>query len=175
MYSLTYDMIVQVLQQFNYSGEVHADIFPCANMRKGGRVILAVRSGSVVSCVIFSENGQKFYHDTEAYNFIVRLGVLDWKLVFAASPPSTAFLRSSSIDTPPSMETPVHSTRDGHFPRRRVVSPTQMRAWSMLYRSVYSLCDGTHSNELIATLLSRPPHSVEKVIRDLIDANAIEA
>jgi hypothetical protein len=59
-------------------------------------------------------------------------------------------------------------------PRRRLVTQDQMYTWSILERSVYMLCDGTHSHEQIATLLSRPLNIIERVLDDLRLARAIE-
>ena len=88
MYSLIYDMLVPVLRQFHYSGEVNADISPRSKMQEGGQITLIVQKGEVRSCVILNKSGQKVYHDQEAYHLVSRLGVLDWKLVPSSSPPS---------------------------------------------------------------------------------------
>jgi len=66
MYSLDYDMVVQVLQRFNYSGEAHANI-PIQRAGKGDeRVILHVQNGAVISCIILDTYGQKRYRNTDA-------------------------------------------------------------------------------------------------------------
>ena len=166
MYSLNYDRVVQALQQFKYSGEVHADLSARAGLKGGGRVILIVQKGIVLSCFIFNQSGQKLHHGTEAQRVLSKLGVLEWRLVPFASP--QPMMTESEART-------IHiSNRNYFYPRRLVLSQVQMRTWSSLQRSVYFLSDGTRSKEQIATLLSRPLSLVEQAIRDLQAFGALE-
>lgn len=169
VYSLDYDMVIQVLQQFRYSGEVHADVPLPAKLRVEGRVILMVYNGIIRSCFILDRNGRKLYHDAEAQRLLPKLGVLEWKLVPFTSPPST------EPAPPPSIAPPRNSSSSGHFyPRRLAVSQAQMRTWSVFQRSVYLLSDGTRNQEQIATLLSRPLALIEQTIFQLQQLGAIE-
>ena len=169
MYSLDYNMVIQVLQQFRYSGEVHADIPLQAKLREEGRVILMVYNGIVRSCFILDRNGRKLYHDAEAQRVLLKLGVLEWKLVpFTSSPPTEPA-------HPPPIAPPRNSSSGTHFyPRRLAVSQAQMRTWSVLQRSVYLLSDGTRNQEQISTLLSRPLTLIEQAIFQLQQLGAIE-
>jgi hypothetical protein len=166
VYSLDYDMLVQVLRQFNYSGEVHADVSARPGLKEGGHITLIVQNGTVVSCVITNRNGQYLHSDRDAYRILPRLRVLDWTLRAAPSPQIS---RSTPLPgTPPIYSNPYA------YPRRLLFPQAQMYNWSALQRSVYSLSDGTHTTEQIAILLSRPLHVVEQAVRDLQAFGAIE-
>jgi hypothetical protein len=165
VYSLDYDMMVQVLQQFRYSGEVHANAPLQAKQKEEGRVILTVYDGIVRSCIILGRNGQKLYHNAEAQRFLSKVGVLEWNLV-----PFT-----SLQPTEPARPSPINSGGGARFrPRRLEVPQAQMRTWSVLQRSVYLLSDGTREQEQIATLLSRPLNIIEQTISQLQQLGAIE-
>jgi hypothetical protein len=155
MYSLEYRMMVQVLRQLKSSGEFHADVPSQAALRGGGRIILQVSGGNVISCIILNKSGQKLYHDADAQRLLLKLGILDWKLVPAAktAPPVVPPPKSAVSDTP-------------FYPRRLMVSEAQMRTWSALERSVYFLADGRHSIEQMASLLGRPLPTIEQIIYD---------
>lgn len=169
MYSLDYNMVIQVLQQFRYSGEVHADVPLQAKLREEGQAILMVYNGTVRSCFILDRNGRKLYHDAEAQRLLLKLGVLEWKLVPFASSPSTEPAH------PPPIASPRNSNSSAHlYPRRLAVSQAQIRTWSVLQRSVYLLSDGTRNQEQIATLLSRPFALIEQTIFQLQQLGAIE-
>ncbi len=169
MYSLEYEMLVQVLRQLGSSGEFHADIPSQAALREGGYVILRVQSGNVISCFIVNKKGQKLYHDVEVQRLLPKLGILDWQLV-SSTPPKTA---SPNPPLAAPGAKPVERNEDP-IPQRRMVSPAQMYAWSTLERSVYSLADGTRTIEQIAKLLSRPIQTIEQVIHKLDVSGVIE-
>jgi hypothetical protein len=169
MYSLEYGMMLQVLHQLGSSGEFHADIPPQAALRQGGYVILHVQDGNVIAGFILNKKGQKLYHDADVQRLLPKLGILDWQLV-PSTPP-----KSASPNPPiavPDVKT-VHRDED-IIPQRRMVSPTQMRAWSTLERSVYSLADGTRTIEQIAKLLSRPKEIIGQVIHNFEISRVIE-
>ena len=169
MYSLGYDMVVQVLQQFRYSGEVHANVPLQARLREEGRVILMVYDGVVRSCFILSRKGQKLYHDAEAQRFLSKVGVLEWELVPFTSPPP-----AETAHPPPIAQAKNPSSGVHLCPRRLTISQTQMRTWSVLQRSVYLLSDGVRDQAQIATLLSRPLNIIEQTISQLRQLGAIE-
>lgn len=182
MHSLDFEMMAGVLQQFNYSGEAHADIPAQATIRGGGQVILAVKDGRIVSCVILNDSGQKLYHDQQASRLLVKLGRLDWELVPFSSP-SLSSPPATPAPTLPAFQPPakqpvqanfVQRNRPPRHPRRLPVSQTQLNTWSMRHRSVYMLCDGTRSSEHIAALLSRPHNLVEQTLNELRLSGAIE-
>jgi hypothetical protein len=157
MYSLEYKLMVQVLRQLKSSGEFHADVSSQAALRRGGQVVLQVSGGNVISCLILNRSGQTLYHDADAQRLLLKLGVLDWKLVT-----STAAKTSHAV-APPTKP----AEGNGHFyPRRLTVPEAQMCTWSALERSVYSLADGRRSIEQIASFLSRPLPVIEQVIYD---------
>jgi hypothetical protein len=176
MYSLEYGMMIRVLHQLKSSGEFHADVPPQAALKSGGHIVLFMQSGNVVSCLIFNSNGQKLYHDAEAQRLLPKLGVLEWKRAsstpsntFNPNTPNTITNKPNTFDpiTPPVAPKANYTERKRHFnPRRLRVSETQMRSWSILERSVYSLADGVHSIEQIATLLSRPTTVIEQIIQN---------
>src|SRR5271157_2678235 len=130
-------MMVQVLQQFRYSGEVHANMPLQAKIREEGRVILMVYNGVVRSCFILSRKGQKLYHDVETQRILSKVGVLEWELVPFTSPQPT-----ESVHPPPIAQASSPDNGARFCPRRLTVSQTQMRTWSVLQRSVYLLSDG---------------------------------
>lgn len=166
MYSLSYEMIVQVLRQFGYSGEVHAEIPIDSAHKRSGYVVLVVQNGEIKKCVISQQNGQKLLEGEQAFRMLSRLGVLDWKLIYAPTP-GMAQSPSPSFAAGP-------GARSGSFcPRHLPLSPFQMQSWPMLYRSVYALADGTRSVEHIAMLLSHPIPKIEQVIRNLQDIGGI--
>lgn len=160
MYSLSYEMMVQVLQQFGYSGEVHADVSPDSILRRSGRIVLVVQGGTITTCIILNQDGQKLYHDAQALSLVSRLGVLEWRLV---SSPTPRFARSPS--QPFAAESPSKGTT--FYPRRLIIPLSQMRSWPILYRYVYSLADGTRSLEQIASLLSQTPRTIEQAVQNL--------
>jgi len=160
MYSLEYETLVQVLHQLGSSGEYHADVPSQAALKGGGQAILFMQSGNVVACLILNKDGQKLYHDAKAQRLLLKLGILDWELV------STTSSKSASPVTPP----PILKAK---FPQRLMVSEAQIRAWTMLERSVYHLADGTHSIEQIAALLSRPITTIGQIIDDFEAAGVI--
>jgi hypothetical protein len=169
MYSLEYGMMVQTLRQLGFSGEFQADLPSHPVLRGGGRVVLLVRDGHVLSCFILDRNGQKIYHDAEAHQLLPRFGIVDWKLISSnsgrsahAGPPPFAPPGRPPVGPP---ETPRERYRS-FFPQRLTVSEAQWRAWSTLERAVYSLADGTHTIEQIAVLLSRPLPAIEQIIRN---------
>jgi hypothetical protein len=182
VHSLDYEMMAEVLQQFNYSGEAHASIPAQAAMRSGGQVTLTVRDGRILSCLILNEYGQKVYHDQQAQRLLAKLGRLDWELVpfsssLLSSPPATP------APTPPAFQAPARQPVQTNYrergrapghPRRRTVPQMQLNAWSMRQRSVYMLCDGTRSSEHIAVLLSRPRDLIEQTLNELRLSGAIE-
>jgi hypothetical protein len=183
MYSLAYEMMVQVLRQLGYSGEFHAEVVPHAALKEGGRVVLVVHNGSIVSCFIFNKHGQKLYHDAEAQRQLPTFGVLNWRLASSSptrtanpiTPPTAPIIhRNVNPITPPFVPkvTLVEGERRS-IPHRRSVSEAQVRTWSALERSVYFLADGVRSAEQIATLLSRPPALIEQIIQKLKASGAI--
>lgn len=164
MYSLVYDTLFQVLRQFRYSGNVYSHVPPQTAMGESGYVILAVQDGIVMSRVILNMHGQKLYSDAEAHHLLSQLGVLEWKLSFALPPhASTApapVTRSPASDTPAVFQ---------HLEVPREL----LRSWPILYRSIYFLCDGTHTSEHIRVLLGRPRHVIEQVIHGLLEKGAL--
>jgi len=168
LYNLNYDMIIQILQQFNYSGEAHANTPPAHSIEKGGRIILHVQKGTVISCLILSKNGQKLHHDAEAQRLILKMGVLEWDL--------TPYTPSQVMDvTQLSLQTLRRNTfPDSHAsPQRRASYQNEVCSWLSLQRSVYYLCDGKHSSEQIAVLLSQSPHTIEQILHHLQKSGAI--
>ena len=202
MHSLDYNRIVLVLPKFNYSGEARANIPPHAKMRDGGKVVLTVKDGQIVSCLILDSLGRIVSHDRGFSPLLTKLGVLEWDLVRTSSssshtnpgpitpvprgitpPPGDMMYtprgmtpppRGYPNQPPPSLNRqPEHRTRS-RFPRQRTVPPQQIRTWPILHRSVYMLCDGTHNYEHIATLLSRPLQEIEQIVDTLRRSHAIE-
>lgn len=160
MYSLEYGTMTQVLRQLGFSGEFHAKVSSQPALREGGEVVLLVQNGNVISCFIFNKKGQKLYHDVEAQRLLPKLGILDWQLTSSSFSPT-----ANSVPPPAALPVnPTPSQKIGPIPQRRSVPEAQMRTWSMLERSVYSLVDGKHSIEQIATLLSRPISTIEQII-----------
>jgi hypothetical protein len=171
VYSLDYDMVVEVLQQFHYSGEVHADVLPQAKLREGGRVVLFVSNGIVGSCFILDRSGRKQYHDAEAQRLLPKLGVLQWNLVSFASPQQPM----KPAYSPPIAPQPINTSSGAYFcPRRLEVPQAQVHVRSVLQRSVYLLSDGTRTPEQIAVLLSRPLKVIEQTISELQRLGVIE-
>jgi hypothetical protein len=181
MYSLTFDMMVQTLRQFGYTGEAHADIPARSVLKGGGRVVLIVQNGTITDHFIFNKSGQKLYDGTESVLILARLGILNWRLAPLSSPNIARDARSAlspqaardarSALSPQAARPPEKSTF--FTPRRLTVPQSQMRTWSTLHRSVYLLADGTHTIEQIAALLTRPPQIVEQAIQDLQMIGAI--
>ncbi len=102
MYSLKYEMMIQVLQQLAYTGELQANIPSQAALREGGRVVLLVQKGKIISCPIFDKNGHKLYDDVQAQRRLLKLGIVDWHLVSSTSVGAWACPRPGSTDTQPS-------------------------------------------------------------------------
>lgn len=160
MYSLSYEMIVQVLRQFGYSGEVHGDIPASSALKGSGHVLLVVRDGKIMKCMLFQHGGQKLLEDEQARTMLSRLGVLDWKLGNAPTP--------ETAQSPfPSFAVEPGASSGSCCPCRLAVPPSRMQSWPMLHRSVYSLADGTRSIEHIAMLLSHPLLRIEQAVQDL--------
>src|SRR6185437_14302408 len=124
MYSLEYGRMVQILHQLRSSGEFHADIPPRSPLKQGGRIILLVQKGNIVSCFILDRNGQKLYHGNEAQRLLPMLGVLDWQLI-PATPAKTTASAISSSGTPDMFPTVGIA---GFIPRRLGTSTGHMHA-----------------------------------------------
>jgi len=148
MYSLKYEMMLQVLHQLGSSGEFRADIPSQAALKEGGVVILRVLGGKVISCIIANKHGQKLYHDADAERLLPRFGILDWQLISPAVPEMK----------------PVEKKEDLIPMRHIVVPPAEIHSWAPLQRSVYLLADGTRTVEQIAKLLSRPVQTIEQIL-----------
>lgn len=201
MYSLESEMMIQVLLQFGYSGDCHADIPPQGPLKSGARAVLVAEKGKVTSISLFSRDGKKQYDDREARSLLSRLGVLDWTLVPSQSAPSTQIARTPFPDRPSHLDTllprtpfpvrpsypdtpppgtplptrPSYTARNADFrPRRVPVPQSQLRSWPASHRAVYALIDGVRSVEQIAALLSRPPATIEQIILELRSQNALE-
>src|SRR5689334_20578708 len=179
-------MMVQMLQQFGYSGEVHADISSQAVLKGAAKVVMAVHDGTVLSCLILNRKGQKLYHDMEAQFIISRLGELEWQLISSSSPaaapktvkppgppPATVKPPGPLSIGPPQRPVPVSMAALSR-PRRRAQAQSQISNWPALQRSVYLLADGARTIEQIAKLLSRHPDVIGQAVRDLQAFGAIE-
>lgn len=171
MYNLTYEMMVQALRQFAYTGEAHAEIAARSALKGGGRAVLAVQNGNLTGCFIFNKGKQKLYDGIEAQQMLTQLNVLDWNLVSPSSSP--AGTRSYQPGTP-SQAAKEPDRRTSFCPRRLILSQSQTRTWPPLHRSVYFLADGMHTIEQIATLMSCSQQAVEQAIRDLQIIGGIE-
>lgn len=171
MYSLSYEMMTQVLRQLGSSGEFHAAIPSQGALREGGHAVLQVQNGNVVFCFIYSKSGKKLSHNGEAQRLLLKLGILDWKLV----PPTQDMPLRDTSPVPPVVPgvKPVERNRD-FIPQRRMVPKAMMSTWPTLERSVYSLADGTRTIEQIAKLLSRPIEAVEQVVHTFEVTGVIE-
>jgi hypothetical protein len=168
MYSLKYEMMIQVLQQLSYSGELQANIPSQAALREGGLVVLLVQKGKVTSCLIFDKNGHKLHDDAQAQRRLLKLGIVDWHLVS-----STRSQTASPVPLSTAPEAIPAQREQDLIPQRLPGYQTQMPTWSILERSVFSLADGTRTIEQIATLLSRPIQTIVEVIYKLAKSGAI--
>jgi hypothetical protein len=164
MYSLKYEMMIQVLQMLAYSGELQANIPSQAVLREGGRVVLLVKKVKVISCLIFDKNGHKLYDDAQAQRQLLKFGIVDWQLVSSAESQTASSVLPEAI--------PAQRERD-FIPQRLPGYQTQMPTWSILERSVFSLADGTRTIEQIAMLLSRPIQTIVEVIYKLAKSGVI--
>jgi hypothetical protein len=169
VYSLNYNMMVQVLQQFRYSGEVRANVPLQAKQGEEGQAILMVDNGVVRSSFILGKNGQKLYHDAGAQRFLSKVGVLEWNLA-----PFTSSQPTEPAHPPPIAQAKNPGEEARFRPQRLEVSQAQMRTWSVLQRSVYLLSDGTREQAQIAKLLSRPLTIIEQTVSQLQRLGAIE-
>jgi hypothetical protein len=125
MYNLDYNRIVPILQKFNYSGEAHANIPSQTKMKDGGKVILTVKDGQILSCLILDKPGRAVFYDQGVSPLLTKLGVLGWDLVHTPSSPTylnpgpmTPLIRGM---TPPSGS--MMRTRTGMVPAIRGVTP----------------------------------------------------
>jgi hypothetical protein len=168
MHSLRYEVILQMLQQFGYSGVAHATIAPFVLLREGGRAILIAQDGKITTSLIVHKNGRKLYDGMEAQNILSRLGRLEWELVetypLSAPPP-----RGTPLPV-----TPMEKRTDTFYPRRVSVPSYTVHQWTRQLRSVYLLADGTHSIEQIGRLLSYSKALVEESLQRLRSLGAIE-
>lgn len=165
MHSLRYEVIIQLLQQFDYSGEAHASILPHSLLKEGGSAILTVKDGKVLDCVIFNREGKKLYAQAEAHSILSRLGILEWRLMEA---PASS---TQSLSGP--LALPVHQGNT-FSPRRVAVPLSTVHQWPKLHRSVYFLADGTRNVEQIARIVSCPVTHVRRAINDLASLGALE-
>jgi hypothetical protein len=172
LYSLKYEMMVQIVRQFKYSGQFRADILAQVALKEGGQAILIVNEGRITSCFILNKYGQKLYTDMDAVSLLLRLGVLDWQLVSSPAPPSIS--KEMAQSSLPSIATRSAGTNFSMRLRHVPVQQSQIRTWSTLQRSVYALADGTRSIEQIAILLSRPLDMIEQVMRLLQESGVVE-
>ena len=88
VHNLDFQRIALVLQKFHYSGEAHANIPPQPKMRDGGQVVLTVKDGQIVSCLILDRLGRMVFHGRGFSPLLTKLGVLEWDLVRTSSSPS---------------------------------------------------------------------------------------
>jgi hypothetical protein len=105
VHSLDYNRIVLVLQKFNYSGEAHANIPPQPKMREGGKVVLTVKDGQILSCLILDKLGRTVFHDRGVSPLLDKLGVLEWDLVRTSS--SSSHKNTGPITSTPRGMTPA--------------------------------------------------------------------
>lgn len=167
MHSLRYEVIIQMLQQFDYSGEAHASIAPSTLLREGGNAILVAQNGRITASMILHRNGKKLYDGTEAQYLLSRMGILEWQLV--EIPASSAPLQTGI--TMPALPA---GRVDAFYPHRVPVSSSKIHEWPKLQRSVYLLADGARSIDNIAKLLSCSKTLVEQSVHNLQLLGAIE-
>jgi hypothetical protein len=166
MYSLKYEMMVEILQHLGYSGEIRSNIPSQTALKEGGQGVLFVQKGSVVSCLIFGKDGRRLYHDAQAQHLLHSIGIVDWQLV-----PPTEAQTISPVPPPP---TTLEAIEQDLIPQQRLPdSQALMPTWSILERSVFSLADGTRTIEQIAMLLSRPTRTIVQVIYKLDESGVI--
>ena len=167
MHSLRYEVILQMLQEFGYSGEAHASIAPSAFLKEGGRAILIARDGRITANLIVHKNGRKLYDGEDAQNILSHLGRLEWELVEAPTPsiPSTRGISRTAVPT---------QRANTFYPRRIPMHSSIVHQWTKPLRSVYLLSDGTHNIEQISRLLTYSTSLVEESLQQLRALGAIE-
>jgi len=155
MYTLDFRTMLQVMQEHQKTGVLYADVPPgLAGIREFCRIEVKLETGTMVSCSIITEGGQRL-SEKESLRKVSRMGSLLWTfvpLIAAAEPVSQ----------------PVPLTGSISVPQRVVrVEQWQMLSWPRLHRGIFALADGTRSVAKIAEMLSTPPEFVEQALSDL--------
>lgn len=165
MYTLDFETMMQVMQGHRKTGLLYADVpAGTAGIREPCRIEIKLEAGNMVSCFLITESGQRLTQG-DAIKRIARFGTLHWD-----------FLPQAAI-APPALPAPrvIPSPENTLFPRRIAsVEQWQMQSWPHLHRRIFVLADGTRSLAKIAEILSVPPVSVERVLRDLQSIRVIE-
>jgi hypothetical protein len=161
MYTLDFRTVLQVMQEHQKTGLLYADVPPDAvGMREPCRIEVKLEAGTMVSCSIVTESGQRL-SEKESVRKISRLGALVWTFVplaVAAQPAQPAQPAQSLALVPEHASVPWRTLQ---------VDQWQMRSWPRLHRAIFALADGTRSIAKIAAMLSVPPELVTQAVHDL--------
>ena len=161
MYKLDLAALLQMLQEFQQNAILHTEIESIPNARGRFQVQVSLFEGKVSSCLIRDRSGNTLLANSDALDWLQRLGTLNWTLTLQQSGPAAPAQNSPLLS--PSVPRPSIP-----IPRRIAhVTQEQMSQWSRKHRAVFVLVDGRKSVEQIAGLLSLPVKEVEKVLRDL--------
>ncbi|HZR41768.1 MAG TPA: hypothetical protein VFB12_16730 [Ktedonobacteraceae bacterium] len=156
MYMLDFETIQQVMQAYQQTGRLSADVpSGVAGLREPCHVEINVIAGLITSCTVVGKSGQKVT-GKKAEQELVRLGQLRWTF----TPQSETVLQPSS---------PVLTkVSPSFFPRRSAqVEQRQMRHWSRLHRATFALADGTRNVEKIAAILSTSSDQLAHALHEL--------
>ncbi len=159
MYHLDLKTVLQLLKEFGRDGVLHADLPPQVLSRQERyRGQLTLTAGKVSTCMIIDESGRTLLSNDEAFNFLNRLGTLNW------------------IWTPQQISAPLVSTNavgSSHSPipkRNGQASQEELNMWPRMYRRVYVLIDGERNVEKIASMVGFSFHKgTEETLRILYE------
>lgn len=156
MYVLDFETIRQMIQAYQQTGELSADVSSgVAGLRGPCHIAINVVAGMITSCTIVGKSGQSIT-GKQAEQGLLRLGQLRW--TFTPQPePVVQPLPPAQVYTSLSF-----------FPRRSFQgNQEQIRHLSRLHRAIFSLADGTRNVEKIAAILSVSPDQIEHALREL--------
>jgi hypothetical protein len=168
MFSVDYETLSQIIQQFLYTGIFRAQIVASRSFPEEGHIELHVREGVIYAC--FFITAQKQMHKWENWEtHLARFGALNWELTQQHSVESTSQTPSSispSLSLQP--QTPLLNHSVVKTPSHRVsLSASELARWPILYRHVYSLIDGKRQPSDIALVLHKSEQEIVKIIDDL--------
>jgi hypothetical protein len=156
MYVLDFETIQQMMQAYQQTGQLSADVpSGVAGLREPCRIEINILTGAITSCTVVGRSGRKIIGE-KAKQELSHLGQLRW--TFTPQPETSA----QPISSPQTL------VSLSFFPRRTAqIEPKQMRRLSRLHRAIFALADGTRSVEKIAAILSTSSGQVDRALHEL--------
>src|SRR5579885_1946347 len=133
MFSVDYETLRQIIQQFMYTGVFQAYITNPRLLPEEGNIELQAKEGNIIACRFVTKKGLVYSWDRWETE-LTRLGILNWDMTTSAEDlpqGSPSFVRPPVQLSPGSLFTGQHSPTPHHTTS---LSPSQISQWPILYR-----------------------------------------